>query len=118
MLCPVGVWFVSWREVVDRAKFSPATRIGCRAMNQLEMDFGAQPENAVTRKDPIEEALPAVHEIVAFLWRSIGKNVRRLREARGLTQEQLAEMTGHGKFGVSVAQSRVLRPARGYRTRR
>jgi transcriptional regulator with XRE-family HTH domain len=36
------------------------------------------------------------------MWKTIGQNVRKLREARGATQEGLAEMTGGRKHGISV----------------
>jgi len=66
------------------------------------MNFEAQPGEAMAEKELNEKELAIVREAIAFLWRNIGKNVRRLREARGLTQELLAEMTGRGKFGISV----------------
>jgi transcriptional regulator with XRE-family HTH domain len=56
----------------------------------------------MAEKNLSEEDLALVHESVGFLWCSIGKNVRSLREARGLTQELLSEMTGHGRYGISV----------------
>ena len=69
---------------------------------QLKIDFEAGATEAMAEKNLSEKDLALIHEAIAFPWRSIGENVRRLREARRLTQELLAEMTGHGKFGVSV----------------
>lgn len=62
-------------------------------MSQLELNFEVQQEKPAAGDHANDAELPTVHEIVAFLWRSIGNNVRWLREERGLTQELLSEMT-------------------------
>src|SRR5579863_8449794 len=50
-----------------------------------------------------EQILKYLDDIAAALRKNIGKNVRRLRQQRGITQEQLATWTGWPKkHGISV----------------